>query len=124
MKALINSKMSKTQIKLLGRLTAKKLVEWCNEQFEKLELNDYEVIKVERTHFTSDQYESGACRLYIIFRNKTLPESSLLHTSRFMCFYGINELHDYINSGYELYLKDGSKGLTGFELEVRKLCAS
>lgn len=106
---------------LKGRLTAKKLVAWCNEQFKEFGINDYEVTKITRTRYNKDQYESGACKLLVSFITKSLPKNSLVHSGYFMCFYSISEYQYYINNGCSLYLKDKSRHgiLSDFEIEIR-----
>jgi hypothetical protein len=107
---------------LSGRLTANKLVQWCNEQFKKFEIKNYEVTEISRTHFNQDAYENGACRLLVRFRDKTMPEGSHFSTGYFMCFYRLSEYQEYLNMGYSLYLKDTSHFglLKDMEIEVRK----
>jgi len=106
-----------------GRLTAKKLVAWCNEQFSKLEIHNYEVIEITRSYFSSDHYENGACRLYVKFRDKRMELGNMCSTGHFLCFYRLSEYQDYINQGYELYLKDNGRfgSLKDFDIEVRKI---
>lgn len=105
-----------------GRLTAKRLIEWVNEEFHKLGSSEIQVYEIERTHYTPDQYESGACRLHIRFRNTSIPDGNLFASASFMCFFSIRELEEYIKAGYELFLKSDRLGLyTNFELDVRKV---
>lgn len=107
---------------LSGRLTAKKLVNWCNEQFKKFEIENYEVTEISRTHFNTDAYEGGAYRLLVKYRDKNMEVGSICSTGYFMCFYRISEYQDYINNGYELYLKNNGRFglLKDLEIEVRK----
>ena len=106
---------------LSGRLTAKKLVNWCNEQLKKHGFENHEVTEISRTHLNQDDYENGACRLYIRFKDKTMVEGSFFSTGNFNCYYRISELQDYINAGYDLYLKLCHSGiLRNTEIEVRK----
>ena len=107
----------------VGRLTSKKIIAWLNEKFNELGINDYEVTHILRTHFTQNDYECGACRLLIYFKNKTLPDNHILNNSSFLCFYKISELEWYIRNGYTLWLKDNSRQgyLKHFELDVQKL---
>ena len=106
----------------LGRLTSKKLVNWLNEKFLELGIKDYEVTQISRTHFNQNDYECGACRLLIHFKDKTLNDDHILNNRHFMCFYRISELEWYIKNGYKLWLKDNSRQgyLTQFELDVQK----
>ena len=116
MKAIEKSSIS-------GRITSKKLIAWLNEQFVKLGIKEYEVTNISRTHFSSNDYESGACRLIIDFKHKETEYAAVHNNGYFYCFYRIKELEDYINSGYELFIKDrGRNGvLTDFEIDVRKI---
>lgn len=103
------------------RVTAKYLIKLVNEEFKRLEINDCECYEVNRTHFSSYQYEGGACRLYIRFR---IIEDHSTH-GKFLCFFSMQEIQGYLDSGYELFL-DFSKGrynaftLEEIELNVRK----
>lgn len=101
-----------------GRITSKKLVEWCNEQFKKFEINNYIVTNVRATRFRPHDYEGGACRLYITFQS-TKDKN---HWDYFLCFYSMKELKRSIDLGYTLYLKDnGRRGiLSEFEIELKK----
>ena len=112
---------SQTHCWLSGRLTTKKLVKWVNEQFKNFELK-YEVTEISRTHFNTDAYEGGACRLLVKFRNINMEVGSMCSTGYFMCFYKISEYEEYLKNGYELYLRDKSRFgiLNNFEIEVRK----
>ena len=107
---------------LSGRLTIKKLIKWCNDQFAKLEITDYEVFEIYRTNFNQNDYECGACRLVIRFKNKTMKEGDYCSVGTFYCFYKISELEEYLKTGHDLYLKDnGQYGLlSNLEIEVRK----
>jgi hypothetical protein len=107
----------------LGRLTSKKLVKWLNEKFIELEIKNYEVTSILRTHFNQNDYECGACRLLIYFKDKTLPDDHFLNNNNFMCFYKISELEWYLQNGYRLWLKDNSRQgyLKHFELDVQKI---
>ena len=97
------------QIKV-PRLTIKKLIEWCNDQFKNNGIgNTYEVFEIYATRFRYNDYECGACKLVIRYRNKTLPDGHLVSTGSFYCFYKISELQEYLKLGYRLYLKDTNK---------------
>jgi hypothetical protein len=103
---------------LSGRLTAKKLITWCNNQFKKLEILNYEVTEIVTTKFNDYAYEGGACRLLFIVKRK---DDDFL-SCEFMGFYRISDYQEYIKKGYELYLKDTGKfGLIrDFTIEIRK----
>ena len=105
-----------------GRLTAKRLMEWANEEFIKLGSPEIQVYSVDRTFYTQDQYEAGACRLHIRFRNTSIPEGSCFATAAFLSFYTIRDIERHIKNGYELYIKRDRLGLyTNMELDVRKI---
>lgn len=103
------------------RVTSKYLIKWVNDKFKELEINEYECCEVIRTHFTSDQYESGACFLYIKIREVENHDIC----NKFLCFYPMYSLQYYLDNGYELFL-DFSKqrtifiSLTDIEINVRK----
>lgn len=101
-----------------GRLTGNKIKDWLNEEFIRLELFGYEVYDVVQTRFSIDQIQAGACSLYIRYRNKSDKDIS----GTFYCFYSIGSLHDYINNGYELYIKFPYKvfSIRDFELDIRR----
>lgn len=107
----------------LGRLTSTKLINWLNEKFLELEIKSYEVTSIVRTHFTQNDYECGACRLMIFFKDKTMPNDHFLNNNHFLCFYKISELEWYLKNGYTLWLKDNSRQgyLKHFELDVQKI---
>lgn len=107
---------------LTGRLTCKKLVAWVNCKFDELEIDNYKVVEIYRTHFTQDQYEGGACYLTVKFENISMPEDDFLKYGYFSCYYPIWLYQEYLNNGYELYLKDTQRHnlLTNFTIEVRK----
>lgn len=102
-----------------GRLTGKKIITFLNSEFERLEINNYEVYEVIRTRFTGDQYEDGAAKLIINFREKTNQD----YSGHLLCSYSIGELQDYLRMGYRLILKDNGRNgvLSQCELEVTKL---
>lgn len=106
-----------------GRLTVKKLINWLNEKFTQLQINEYEVIDIHRTYFNQNDYEGGACRLVITFKNKKLSDDSPFSKGSFYCFYRIKELQWFLENGYELFLLDNSRIgiLSNFELDVRKI---
>ena len=116
----VSKALQQTPCWLSGRLTAKKLVNWCNEQFKKFEIHNYLVTEISRTHFNKDAYEGGACRLLVKYKN--VKNEELHNYGYFMCFYTISEYQDYINAGYELCLKNNNRFglLNDLEINVRK----
>ena len=106
----------------LGRLTAKKIIVWLNTEFNRLNISKYEVYAIERTFYSQSDYEAGACRLVIKFKNKNVDDDSIISHGTFNCYYRIMELQWYINNGYELFLKEaGRLGLMSqLELDLRK----
>lgn len=105
-----------------GRLTSKKLIKWINEKFIELGINNYEVTSISRTRFNINDYESGACRLLIHFKDRNY-DYCLFNNKSFLCFYKISELEWYLKNGYNLFIKDNSRQgfLTHFELDVCKM---
>lgn len=85
----------------MKRLTAKKFIEWVNAEFIRVEITNYVATEVVRTHFTTDQYESGACRFYVRFQS--VSDSN--HKGSFMCFYTLGEYSEHINAGFEMVLE-------------------
>lgn len=103
----------------MTRITAKYLQDWVNKKFEHLEITEYECYLVERTYFTTDQYESGATALYIKIRSKGSDNPYL--TGTMFCFYSMRTLTEYINNGYELFIKfKRNASLNEAELDIRK----
>lgn len=99
------------------RVTRNYIKDWVNEKFKQLEILDFECYAVERTYFTQDQYESGACHLHI---NCKSISRDLRVT--FLCFYSIWYLQKEVNNGYELYLKFDRLGLiSNTTLELRAI---
>ena len=105
-----------------GRLTAKKLVNWVNQEFQKLGIKDYEVTEITKTNYSQDHYEEGASRLIVTFRNKSMDQNSYMGLNHFLCYYRISDYDCYLKNGYELYLKDTERFgiLKNFTIEVRK----
>ena len=105
-----------------GKINSKKLMDWINGKFLELEIKDYKIVSVNRTHYSQDAYEGGASRLIIEFVDLRSDINSLLSKGYFNCFYPLRELNYYLNNGYELFLKDRSRMgiLSQFELDVRK----
>ena len=106
----------------LGRLTTAKLIDWVNFKFKELEILNFECYAISRTFFSQNDYECGACKLVIQYRNKSVDEKSLISTGTFVCYYRIKELEWFLKNGYELCLKDNSRFgfISNFELDVRK----
>lgn len=109
-----------TQIK--GRITAKKLIDWCNKEFERLEIKNYKVTDIFRTHYRLDDYECGACKLIVKFKDINLPDEHIINKGSFLCFYSMKEYEQYLKDGYQLYLRNkGRFGIiSDFEIDVRK----
>jgi len=106
---------------LKGRLTSKKIITWFNEILPEMGMSHLRVFAVERTYYTADQYESGACRLHIRFKNTELDKSSVLSEGSFMSFLTIKQLQDHIKDGWEVYLKtDRLAYIANTELDIRK----
>jgi hypothetical protein len=106
----------------MSKLTTKKLLEWCQDEFKRLGIKEYIPTKIIRTRYRPDDYEAGACYLIIKFKSTTLPDDSLLASSYyFTCFYPLWMLDEYLKKGYELYLKfDQFKFLKNTQIEVKK----
>lgn len=97
------------------RVTKKYLIKWVNEEFKRLEINDWEVFQIDKTRFRSQDYEEGACFLYVRFRFKENHTS----TARFLCFYPLKEYEEHINNGKKLKLTFGrSFTLTDCTIEI------
>jgi len=96
------------------RVTYKYLIKWCNDEFKRLEILDYEVVNVERTFHNQDAIEAGACRLIITFQHIETKKSGY-----FLSFYTIGQIQRELKEGRKLHLKfDRSYILTKTELEV------
>ena len=108
----------------MQRLTGKKFLAFINQQFAKFEMSDYEAYAVERSRFTPDQYEGGACFLYVRIRTKS---QSATHQRNAMscdmlCFYPLKEYAKHLANGYEMYLKMDRSGLiNNMTIELRKI---
>lgn len=90
--------MQEPQIK--GRLTAKKLMEWINKEFIRLEITDYVVYKIDRTRFRGQDYEAGACSLHVRFHHLKNKNSQ----GTFLCFYPLHVYDKHLKMGYRLHL--------------------
>lgn len=88
-------------MKLSGKLTKKKLIDWCNHKFTELENKDFEVYAIDNTRYTEREYESGAAFLNVRFRHK--KDHSI--DDFFLCFYRIKDYQEYLNNGYSLIFK-------------------
>jgi hypothetical protein len=103
------------------KLTYKYLILFINEQFKKFGIVDYEVTQIWRTYYRRDEYEAGASKMQIIFKNNTLPTNHFANFGHFMCFYSLRELEQQLKNGYELYLKfDRFHILSNLQLDVRR----
>lgn len=104
------------------RITRNYLVKWCNEQFEKLEIKEWVVTRVERTFHRPQDYENGAAHLLIFFERKALPKSPISHY--FYCFYPIWYLQKAIDNGQEMYISfrthSSQMMINGLEINLRK----
>lgn len=101
----------------------KGLIDWVNLEFERLGIAEYEATTASRTYYKNNQYECGACKMYIFFRMKNKPNHPLLN-SFFMTFYSLKELKDGVYMGYEMYIKFSSRGsgqsIKDLEIGLRK----
>lgn len=98
------------------RVTRNWIKNWVNEKFKQLEIFNYECYEVNRTHFNQNDYECGACCLYIHCRH---IESG--NATTFLCFYPIWYIQQEINNGLELWLKfDRHNIIPNTTLELRK----
>jgi len=108
------------------RVTKKTIIEWMNKKFDELEMFNFRVYDVERTRFTSDQYEGGAAKLYIRVRDTNFPIDSYHNSTTLLCSYSMGELQDHLNHGFDLVLKcnwrhgTSSFSLSHLELELSK----
>lgn len=108
----------------MKRLTAKVFLEFVNKEFERFEASYIKATKVERTRYTQDQYQSGACKLVVSFEDTRFGKHHLVNHS-FLCFYSLGEYQEYLKNGYEMYMRfmPRSHGLSfkDLEIEVRKI---
>lgn len=93
------------QIKL--PLTYKKLTAWCNEEFKRMEITGYTVIKIERTRYRMDDYEAGAATMIATVQNDSVDQNRhpLLGTFWFNCFYWLKEYETEMKRGKQLCLR-------------------
>jgi len=102
----------------MPRITLKYIQQWLNDKFIELEITEYEIFSVERTHYREYDYEGGAARLVIGFRNK----EDYRYFGYFNCFYSLRDIEQHLKNGYELHLKFDRFGiLSNCELDIRKL---
>lgn len=101
-----------------GRVTGKKLIEFLNQKFKDLEIDDYEIVEIVPTRYSSAAIEAGANKLQIKFQNKN--DDSVF--GFFGSSYGMKELENYIKMGYRIYLKSHPRYLilSNLQLEVTK----
>lgn len=101
-----------------GRLTAKRLIEWLNNEFERFEINEWTVTDVYRTRYRNHEYEAGACKLIISFESK----SNNKNRGTFLCFYSIAELKEHMNMGYKMILSfpPQTQSLTDLTIDLKK----
>lgn len=106
----------------MKRLVAKAFIAFVNTELERIGLGSYRAIEVNRTHYNSDQYESGAAKLIVNLELKEDPS----HKAYFNCWYFLGEYADYINQGYKMQLVSQANGRSKFygiqdlEVEVYK----
>lgn len=102
------------------RITGKYLTDWINNKLKELEI-DFHVTEISRTRFTGEQYEGGACKQIIrIASNQNENE-----TCSFLCYFNMQELEEYVNSGWRLSLQFNNRIgnfnlLNGLELTIIK----
>lgn len=111
-----------------GRLTSKRLVVLVNELFDKYDINDFRCVEIVSTRFTSDQYEGGACKLYVYFNDlESMKNNTKNNRGCMMCFYFIKDIEDHLKNGYELFLYHNSRFggrfplLTEMELDLKRI---
>lgn len=92
------------------RVTKKLLIKLVNEVFDRVEL-PYYVVSIERSRFTSNQYEGGAWSWCCILDYKD-PDQSFHHPFRMYCYIPFYEIEHALTHGKELCLWKGP-GKTG-----------
>ena len=75
----------------MKRLTSKVFLDFVNKEFERFEVSYLKAVRVERTRYTQDQYECGACRLVVYFEDTRFDKSHYSNGS-FLCFYSFNKM--------------------------------
>ncbi len=79
------------------RIDHKNLRKWLQDKLDYYSI-DWKVEESYSTRFSSDQIQSGACRMVFIC-------SSGFNKCSVLCFYDCTQLRELINSGYSLTLK-------------------
>ena len=104
-----------------GRITNKKFTDFVNSQLLKLGVIDYVATKTDRTRYTQDQYECGACKIHVHLER--VDKTPMITPLFFMCFYSFSEYEKYKNNGYEMVLQfNGRLGiLKDLTVELRKV---
>jgi len=101
------------------RVTSKYLQNWLTNKFEELEI-PWVCYEVCRSYNRPCDIEGGACQLYFRIKHKT-DTHSLLSERVILGFYSMGQHQEYLNSGYELWLKfDRYMILGNCEVDVRK----
>lgn len=107
---------------ITGRITSKKLVDFVNSEFLRLEITEYECYDVERTRFRPYDYEGGACKLHVKLRRKDGVYLGV--PLYFMCFYFLWEYEQYVKAGYEMFLTNKKRStmlsILDMEIDLRK----
>jgi hypothetical protein len=107
----------------MAHLNYTTLVDWVNEEFKRLEITHVVAYKAERTYFTTDQYEGGACRMRIYFKSVSDTNTSGI-SHYFMCFYPLKHINECIKEGYKMYLnfsfRSNRKYLNELEIQLKK----
>jgi hypothetical protein len=103
-----------------GRLTLEKFKEFVNSEFKRVELDGYECTRVERTNYSQDQYEGGACRLVVFFKHKEND-----YEGHFPCFYPLKYYQKSINNGDKMVLqfqyRSTKTWMQDLEVELKKI---
>jgi hypothetical protein len=90
--------------------------EFINSEFKRLEINNYEAYRAERTYFNQDQLEAGACRIHVYFKPVGTSLDDLFFKPSFMCFYPLSFYNLILKKGGKLYIKS-SKYIKDFTVE-------
>jgi len=103
-----------------GRITLEKFKDFVNSEFERFEIKNHECTRVERTRYSADQYEGGACRLVVFFKHKDSD-----YEGYFPCFYPLSYYEKSINNGYKMVLqfqyRSSHRFLSDLEVELKKV---